>query len=58
MTSKPASGDILPPIRSHLLIVPLLMGQAFKHMSLQGPYLIKLPLPPTLYMGFFWKGVT
>jgi hypothetical protein len=28
---KAAEGDILPPTRPHLLIVPLPMGQAFKH---------------------------
>ena len=28
--------DTFPPTRSHLLIVPLLVGQAFKHMSLWG----------------------
>jgi len=31
------------PTRPHLLIVPLPMGQAFKHMSLWGPYLLKPP---------------
>ena len=35
--------DTLPPTRPHLLIVPLPKGQAFKHMSLWGPYLFQLP---------------
>ena len=30
--------DTLPPSRSHLIIVPLPMGQAFKHMTLWGPH--------------------
>jgi hypothetical protein len=33
----------LPITRPHLLIVPLSMGQAFKHMSLWGPTLFKAP---------------
>ena len=44
ITSKPcltvtyfANKATPPPIRPHLLIVPLPMGQAFKHMSLWGP---------------------
>ena len=35
--------DIFPPTRPYLLIVPLLMGQAFKHMNLWGPNLFKPP---------------
>lgn len=35
--------DTLPLIRPHLLIAPLSLGQAFKHMSLKGPYLFKPP---------------
>jgi hypothetical protein len=37
----------LPPTRPHLLIVPLPMDQAFKHVSLWWPYLFKSPHPPT-----------
>jgi hypothetical protein len=33
--------NTVPPTRSHLLIVPLPMGQAFTHMSLWGPFLFK-----------------
>jgi hypothetical protein len=35
--------DTLPPTRSHLLIVPLPIPQAFKHMSLRGPFLFRTP---------------
>ncbi|EGW14711.1 hypothetical protein I79_024926 [Cricetulus griseus] len=33
--------DILPPKKPHLLITPLPIGQAVKHVSLQGLYLFK-----------------
>jgi hypothetical protein len=35
--------DTLSLTRSHLLIVPLPISQAFKHMSLLGPFLFKPP---------------
>ena len=35
--------DILSSTRPHLLILPHPMGQAFKHMNLWGPYLLKPP---------------
>ena len=35
------NSDTLPPTRPHLLIVPLPVGQAFKHMSLWAPFLLK-----------------
>jgi hypothetical protein len=35
--------DTLPPIRPHLFIVPLPRRQDFKHKSLWGPKLFKLP---------------
>ena len=50
-TSNPTPSDILPPIRPHLLqqghtpippqVVPLPNDQAFKYMSLWGPFLLK-----------------
>ena len=39
--------DTLPPTRPHLLIVPLPMGQAFKHMSLWGA----IPIQTTTVSG-------
>jgi hypothetical protein len=35
--------NTLPPARTNLLEVPLPMGQAFKHVRIQGPYLFKSP---------------
>ena len=45
LRARPHS-DILPPVRSHLLVVLLPMGQAFKHMTGWWPSLFKLPQVP------------
>lgn len=39
----PSSKATPTPTRAHLLIVPLSMGQAFKHMNVWGPNLLKPP---------------
>jgi hypothetical protein len=39
------------PTRPHLLIVPLLMSKAFKHMSLWELILVKPPQPASLEKG-------
>ena len=41
-------GDTHPPSKPHLLIVPLPMGQAFKHMNLWELYLFLLPQLPSV----------
>jgi hypothetical protein len=41
--------DTLPPVRPHVLIVPLLMSQAFKHMNLWRPNLFE-PLHPLKFI--------
>jgi hypothetical protein len=45
-TQSPPHSDILPPTRPHCLLVPLFMGQEFKHLSLWGPNLFKPPYKP------------
>jgi hypothetical protein len=42
------------PSRPHLLIVPLLRGQAFKYMNLWEPYLFKPPYLPSLLCLLWW----
>lgn len=42
-TRHTSSNMVTPPIRPQLLLVPLPIGQTFKHINLWGPYLFKQP---------------
>jgi len=41
---SPSNKAILTPTRLNILVVPLLMDEAFKHISVWGSYLFKSPL--------------